>query len=85
MLKIRRSGDRLIFNMGIPTSGEDGLYIETGPRIQKHETYFTNCLWAPNYKSCKIQYGLIWILTTKSGQHFTNINAFLADLINNFI
>ena len=32
MLKIRRSHDRLIFNMGIPISGKDGLYIETGPR-----------------------------------------------------
>ena len=31
MLKIRRSCDRLIFNMGIPIPGKDGLYIETGP------------------------------------------------------
>ena len=31
MLKIRRSRDRLIFNMGIPIHGKDGLYIETGP------------------------------------------------------
>ena len=31
MLKIRRSGDRLIFNMGIPIPGKDSLYIETGP------------------------------------------------------
>ena len=31
MLKIRRSGDRLIFNMGISIPGKDGLYIETGP------------------------------------------------------
>ena len=30
MLKIRRSRDRRIFNMGIPT-GKDGLYIERGP------------------------------------------------------
>ena len=30
MLKIRRSHDRLIFNMGIPILGKDGLYIETG-------------------------------------------------------
>ena len=28
MLKIRRSRDRLIFNMGIPIPGKDGLYIE---------------------------------------------------------
>ena len=33
MLKIRRSRDRLIFNMGIPIPGKDGLYIETVPRI----------------------------------------------------
>ena len=31
MLKIRRSRDRLIFNMGIPIPGKDDLYIETGP------------------------------------------------------
>ena len=30
MLKIRRSRDRLIFNMGIPIPGKDGHYIETG-------------------------------------------------------
>ena len=33
MLKIRRSHDRLIFNMRIPIPGKDSLYIETGPRI----------------------------------------------------
>ena len=33
MLKIRRSHDRLIFNMGISIPGKDGLYIETGPRL----------------------------------------------------
>ena len=27
MLKIRRSRDRLIFNMGIPIRGKSGLYI----------------------------------------------------------
>ena len=32
MLNIRRSHDRLIFNIGIPIPGKDGLYIETGPR-----------------------------------------------------
>ena len=37
MLKIRRSCDRLIFNMGIPIPGKGGLYIETWPR------------WSPNY------------------------------------
>ena len=33
MLKIRRSRDRLIVNMGIPIPRKDGLYIETGPVI----------------------------------------------------
>ena len=32
MLMIGRSRERLIFNMGIPICGKDGLYIETGPR-----------------------------------------------------
>ena len=31
MLKIRRSQDLLIFNMGIPIPVKNGLYIETGP------------------------------------------------------
>ena len=31
MWKIRLSHNRLIFNMGIPIPGKDGLYIETGP------------------------------------------------------
>ena len=31
MLKIRRSHDRLFFNMGISIPEKDGLYIETGP------------------------------------------------------
>ena len=34
MLKIRRSHDHLIFNMGIPIPEKDGLYIETGPWSQ---------------------------------------------------
>ena len=31
MLKIRRSCNRLIFNMGISIPEKDGLYIETEP------------------------------------------------------
>ena len=31
ILKIRRSRDRLIFNLGIPIPKIDGVYIETGP------------------------------------------------------
>ena len=34
MLKIRRSRDSLIINMGIPIPGNDGLYIKTGPWSQ---------------------------------------------------
>ena len=30
--KIRRSHDRLIFNMGISIPEKDSLYIQTGPR-----------------------------------------------------
>ena len=33
MLKIRRSRDRLIFNIGIPIHGKDGLCIRTGSWI----------------------------------------------------
>ena len=33
MLKIRRSRDRLIFNMGIPIPGKDGLYNEMGAQL----------------------------------------------------
>ena len=33
MLKIRRSRDRLIFNMRIPIPGKDHLFIEIGPRL----------------------------------------------------
>ena len=32
MLKMRRSRDHIIFNMGIPILGKDGLDIETGSR-----------------------------------------------------
>ena len=34
MLKIRRSRDRLIFKMGIPVPGKEGLYIETRSRLR---------------------------------------------------
>ena len=30
-VKIRRSRDRLIFNIWIPVPGKHGLYIKTGP------------------------------------------------------
>ena len=37
MLKIRLSHDRLIFNMGIPIPGKDGLYIEMRPSMRANE------------------------------------------------
>ena len=37
MLKKRRSRHRLIFNMGIPIPGKDGLYIEIGHSIKKSQ------------------------------------------------
>ena len=43
MLKIRWSRDHLIFNMGIPIHGQDGIYIETGPLFQ-----YEYCL--PDYR-----------------------------------
>ena len=45
MLKIRRSHDRLIFNMGIPIHGKDGLYIETGPRFCKEPRHQQPQYW----------------------------------------
>ena len=42
MLKIRRSRDSLIFNMGILIPGKDGLYIETGPRGWQAVVSFVN-------------------------------------------
>ena len=41
MLKIRRSRDRLIFNMGIPIPGKDGLHTETGTRKLRY------LVWSP--------------------------------------
>ena len=42
MLKIRRSRNRLIFNMWIPIPGKDGLYIEMEPWLQ-----WKLLLWQP--------------------------------------
>ena len=44
MLKMRRSRDRLIFNMGIPEAGKDGLYTETGsgPRVSLSHSVLTD-------------------------------------------
>ena len=44
MLKIRRSHDRLIFNMGITIHGKDGLYIETGTGcFEIWQAYWQHC------------------------------------------
>ena len=41
MLKVRRSHNRLIFDMGLPMPGKDGLYIETGCRQSDDRLIFT--------------------------------------------
>ena len=43
MLNIRWSCNCLIFNMGIPISGKDGLYIEMGPRAQWSSSCSKRC------------------------------------------
>ena len=57
MLKIRRSRDPLIFNMGIPIPGKDGLYIETGPRLYIY-TLYRGC--------CYIVYTCLFIMWWKA-------------------
>ena len=44
MLKIRRSSDRLIFNMGITMPGKDSLYIDTWPKSRGVYNFPPNCL-----------------------------------------
>ena len=43
MLKIRRSRDNIIFNMGITAPGKDDLYIETGPDFVLGLYVLTEC------------------------------------------
>ena len=46
MLKMRRSHDRLVFNMGIPIPRKDGLYIETGPgALKKMHLKISSAKW----------------------------------------
>ena len=45
MLKVRRSCNRLIFNMGIPIPGTGGLYIESGPRVWSQSPHISS--WDP--------------------------------------
>ena len=61
MLKIRRSPDRLIFNIGIPIAGKDGLYIETGPS-QAASGAIPVWLWMPFHVAMEI-------LQMASGSH----------------
>ena len=54
MLKIRRSPDRLIFNMGIPLLVRWHLYIETAPWVMANAHHIVNdifryILWNWNY------------------------------------
>ena len=53
MLKIRRSRDRLIFNMGIPIPGKEALYIETEPRIQLYMKYSFPVLHVRDCDQCR--------------------------------
>ena len=50
MLKIGRSHDRLIFNMGIPIPRKDGLYIKMGPFLK---SVFSWCCWWPSQEICQ--------------------------------
>ena len=43
-VKIRRSHNRLIFNMGIPIPGKDGLYIETRLRSPGNNSQHCSCI-----------------------------------------
>ena len=56
MLKIRRSRDRLIFNMGISILVRRHLYIET--RISGQTT--VTCLWTPRF----YHYDVVWFQST---------------------
>ena len=73
MLKIRRSHDRLIFNMRIPIPGKDDLYIETGPstlalELLQSSTKPLICNWSIIYGFVKWPHdtGLI----TTSASHY---------------
>ena len=68
MLKIRRSRDHLIFNMGIPILGKDGLYIETGPRSTLH--WYHNDTVASQITSLTVVYSIVY-----SGTDQRNIKA----------
>ena len=56
MLKIRRSRDHLIFNMGITILGKDGPYFETGPRNR-----IAFCIALPIHLSRKKQISFLYL------------------------
>ena len=70
MLKISQSHDCLIFNMGIPIPGKDGLYIESGPStLSLYQEKLINVLrfeqnghhFAKNNFQCIILNASFWI------------------------
>ena len=63
VLKIRRSRDHPIFNMGIPIPGKDGLYIETKPRMQLYMKYSFPVLYVRDRDQCwcwPLSYSTAW-------------------------
>ena len=55
MLKIRRSQDRLIFNMRISIPARRYLYIEMPPRLYNHNNFYSDC-----YLPCNLLIRLSW-------------------------
>ena len=84
MLKIRRPNGRLIFNMGIPIPGKDGLFIETGPcwlynyifniRVFMGTTKIPSCL-VPAITSDHRYNELYWKHSLKSSRTVTEIGS----------
>ena len=60
MLKIRRSRDRLIFNMGIPIPGKDGICMEIVPRLAKPMVLFTRFFIFTRISQRKYTLALQW-------------------------
>ena len=59
MLKIRRSCNHLIFNMGIPIPGKDGVYIEMG--LWRHSDGL-QLVWLLHTNRLAIEQSLSWIM-----------------------
>ena len=76
MLKIRRSRDRLIFTMGIPIPGKDGLYIETGPWCHQTTICRTRSLFFFPFED----HDLIWFAVSSSLQALHIHNNLLSSL-----